>query len=159
MKISEIMRSPVAVVHESDSIERAAVLMLQHDLRGLPVVDDKGEISGFISVSDFLAREKGFPFTQFRALQLFGKWIQKGGVEHIYEDARSLPVSKIMSSPAYTVQEDDTVEDFLKLVVERGFSRMPVVRARVPVGIVARFDLLKLMCNAIDGVDGVNSRK
>jgi CBS domain-containing protein len=149
MKISEIMRSPVPVVHESDSIERAAVLMLQNDLRGLPVVDDRGEISGFISVSDFLASEKGFPFTQFRALQLFGRWLQKDEAESIYEDARSLPVRKIMSSPAHTMQEDDTVEDFLKLVVQQGFSRMPVVRARVPVGIVARFDLLKLMCRDI----------
>jgi CBS domain-containing protein len=151
MKVSEIMRSPVAVVHESDSIERAAVLMLQNDLRGLPVVDDRGEISGFISVSDFLAREKGFPFTQFTALQLFGKWLQEDEVEHIYEDARSIPVGKIMSSPAYTVQEDDTVEEFIKLVVQHGFSRVPVVRARVPVGIVARFDLLKLICREIDG--------
>jgi CBS domain-containing protein len=150
MKISEIMRSPVPVVHESDSIERAAVLMLQNDLRGLPVVNDKGEISGFVSVSDFLAREKGFPFTQFKAFQLFGQWLQSDEVEHIYEDARSLAVSKIMSSPAHTMQENDTVEDFLKLAVEHGFSRMPVVRERVPIGIVARFDLLKLICRDIE---------
>ena len=145
------MRSPIAVVRESDSIEHAAMVMLQNDLRGLPVIDEKGSISGFISVSDFLAREKGFPFTRFKALQLFGQWIHTDGVERIYDGARALLVGEIMSSPAYTVREDDSIEDLIKLMVKHGFSRMPVVRDNRPVGIVARFDLLKLACRSQDG--------
>jgi len=157
MKVSEIMRHPVVTVRESDSIEYVANVMLQNDYRGLPVVDKEDKIAGFISVSDFMAKEKGFPFSRFRGLQLFGKWIQADGVEQIYEDARNLTVDKIMSSPAYTVGDDDTVEELVDLMVKYGFSRMPVVHHKVPVGIVGRFNLLKLICSSGNAANGENN--
>ena len=145
MKVSEIMRQPVIVIHESGTLEEAARLMLQHEVRGLPVVDNKGEICGFISVSDYLAKMKGFPFSRFKAAQIFGKWVLNEGIETIYEEARTLCVKQIMSTPAFTVHENETVEQLVEIMTSRKFNRIPVVRGCVPVGIVARFDLLKLM--------------
>jgi CBS domain-containing protein len=145
MKVGEIMRQPVVVVHDSDTLEHAAKLMLQNDLRGLPVVDEAGKICGFISVSDYVAKEKHFPFSHVAALQLFGKWVPKEGMVEIYEQARTLPVREIMNSPALTVEESGTVEELVDLMLRQGLSRIPVVRDGIPVGIVSRHDLLKLM--------------
>lgn len=145
MQVRDIMRKPVVVVRDSDTLENAAKLMLQNDLRGLPVIDETGKICGFISVSDYLAKEKHFPFSHVAALQLFGKWIPKEGMEGIYEQARTLPVREIMNSPAFTVQECDTVEALVDWMLRHGLSRIPVVRDGIPVGIVSRHDLLKLM--------------
>ena len=145
MKVSDIMRQPAVLIRESDTIEDAARIMLQHEVRGLPVVDDSGKICGFISASDYLAKMRGFPFSRFEAPQLFGKWVPNEGIEQIYEEARSLRVKQIMSAPAFTVKEDVTVEQLVELMTVHKFNRIPVVRDGVPVGIVARFDLLKLM--------------
>jgi CBS domain-containing protein len=145
MKVNEIMRWPVVVIRDSDTIEQAAKMMLQHNLRGLPVVDDEGYICGFISVSDYLARNKRFPFSRDGAPQLFGKWISGEGIEEIYEEARTIPVGKVMSTPAFTVNEDDSVEILVELMLSQGLSRIPVVKDRIPIGIVARFDLLKMV--------------
>jgi CBS domain-containing protein len=145
MKVSELMRQPVIVIHESGTLEQAARLMLQYEVRGLPVVDNKGEICGFISVSDYLAKMKGFPFSRFKAAQIFGQWVPNEGIETIYEEARTLSVKQIMSTPAFTVHEDETVEQLVELMTSHNLNRIPVVRGCVPVGIVARFDLLKLM--------------
>jgi len=147
MKVNAIMRRPVVVIRGSDTIEQAAKVMLQNNLRGLPVVDDEGHICGFISVSDYLARNKRFPFSRDGAPQLFGKWISGEGIEEIYEEARTMPVSKVMSTPALTVSEDDSVEKLVELMLSQGLSRIPVVKDRMPIGIVARFDLLKLVIN------------
>ena len=145
MKVSEIMRQPVISLSEDDSLEEAARIMLEHDLRGVPVVDARGRLCGFVSVSDFLAKDKSIPFTRYTAPQLFGKWLPKEGIEKIYEEARATPVKEIMSTRVVSVTEDATLEEVVELMLRRDLNRIPVVRDGVPVGIVARFDLLKIV--------------
>ncbi len=145
MKVSQIMRQPVLSMREEDSLEEAARVMLEHDLRGIPVVNDRGQLTGFLSVSDFVAKDKSLPFSRFYAPQLFGKWVPKEGLERIYEEARSISVKEVMSTKVVTVSEEATVEEVVELMLRRDLNRIPVVRDGAPVGIVARYDLLKLM--------------
>jgi CBS domain-containing protein len=44
-----------------------------------------------------------------------------------------------------TATEDDTVTAVVERLLRHDISRLPVVRDGVPVGIVARHDLLKLL--------------
>ena len=145
MKVSQIMRQPVISMREDDTLEEAARVMLENKLRGVPVVDERGQISGFVSVSDYLAKDKVLPFSRFHAPQLFGKWIGQEGIEKIYEEARTTPVRDIMSTNVISVTEDDPVEKVIELMVRRNLNRIPVVRDGVPIGIVARYDLLRIM--------------
>jgi CBS domain-containing protein len=50
---ADIMRSPVVVLHEHDSVQHAAELMLRHDVHHLPVVRD-GTPVGIVSRHDLL---------------------------------------------------------------------------------------------------------
>lgn len=145
MNVSQIMRHPAVVIHEDTSLEEAARIMLEHKLRGLPVVDEQGKLCGFLSVSDYLAKDKYIPFSRVHAPQLFGKWISSEGIEHMYEEARTTPVREIMSRNVIFVTEDDSVDKVVRLMLDRDLNRIPVVRDAVPVGIVARYDLLQLM--------------
>lgn len=145
MKISEIMRKPAIVIQENTSLEEAARIMLEHGFRGLPVVDQQGKISGFVSVSDYLAKEKYLPFSTFHCPQLFGKWVPEEGIEQIYQESRATPVKAIMSTNVAYLTEDDPVEKAVKLMLECDLNRLPVLRDGVPVGIVARYDLLRMM--------------
>lgn len=152
MNVSQIMRYPAVVIHENTSLEEAAKLMLEHKLRGLPVVDEQGQLCGFISVSDYLAKDKYIPFSRVHAPQLFGKWISSEGVEHMYEEARTTPVKDIMSRNVIYVSENDSVDKVVRLMLDRDLNRLPVLRDGVPVGIVARYDLLQLMAQKNDPV-------
>jgi CBS domain-containing protein len=144
MKVSEIMRAVVAI-RENDSLEDAARLMLEHNLRGVPVINEEGTVSGFLSVSDYLAKDERLPFTKYYAPQLFGKSIEEEGIEKIYEAARTMHVKEIMNTNVIFVKEDDTVQTLVELLLTRDLNRVPVLRDDVPVGIVARFDLLRMM--------------
>ncbi len=145
MKVSQIMRQPVISMHEEDTLEEAARVMLESGLRGLPVVNSEGKLCGFLSVSDFLAKDKHIPFTRYSALQLFGKWLGQEKIEKSYAQARTLPIKSVMTRKVFTVSEDEPIEKIVELMVNHDLNRIPVVRDRVPVGIVARFDLLRLM--------------
>jgi CBS domain-containing protein len=145
MKVGQIMRTPVVVVQETASLEEAARTMLEHDLRGIPVVDQQGKICGILSVSDFTTKDKYFVFGRMHVPQLFGNFVPRDGIEKLYEQARAIPVTDIMTRKVVTVTEDDTVEKVLELMLYRDLNRIPVVRDEVPIGIIARYDLLKMV--------------
>ncbi len=54
MKIKDIMSAPVITVHQTTAIKDCAILMKENRIHHLPVVNEKDEIVGMISASDFL---------------------------------------------------------------------------------------------------------
>jgi acetoin utilization protein AcuB len=54
LNVGDVMRPPTISIQPNQQIERAAVLMLEHDVRGLPVVDERGQLVGVLTVSDLL---------------------------------------------------------------------------------------------------------
>lgn len=145
MLIRDFMTKPVTVVDEEMTLEAIAVLMLDKNIGCVPVVDKNGRLCGVITESDFAAKEKGIPFSTFRAPQLFGRWISQEGIDRIYEAARSMKAREIMSRSVATVTEDDTIDAAIALMLKHDVNRIPVVRDFVPVGMVSRHDLLKMM--------------
>jgi acetoin utilization protein AcuB len=53
-QVLEYMRPPNASIHPDTLIERAAWMMLEHDVRGLPVVDAQQRLVGVLTVQDLL---------------------------------------------------------------------------------------------------------
>jgi len=54
MKVSEVMTpNPICLV-ETDTLEKAAVVMLMNKISGMPIVDTSGNLSGLLSESDIL---------------------------------------------------------------------------------------------------------
>ncbi|HSE83092.1 MAG TPA: CBS domain-containing protein [Thermodesulfobacteriota bacterium] len=145
MKVSEIMVHPVIVVNEDATVEEIAKIMLDRRIGCVPIVDRKGKLVGIVTDSDFAAKERGFPFSNFFAPQLFGKWMPKEESERIYKEAKSLKAKEIMSTPVITVTEEDSMEEVVTKMLKHDFNRILVVRDGVPVGMVARHDLLKLI--------------
>ena len=151
MKVNEIMTEPVIVVTLDRTLEEVAQKMLHNHIGGLPVVDEEGKIVGMVTESDFSAKEHAIPFSRNYAPQLFGEWMSKEGVEKAYKAARSIEVKEIMSSPVVTVTEDDTVAEAVRKMLEHHIHRVPVVRDNVPVAMVSRHDLLKLVVQKFQG--------
>lgn len=145
MKVSEIMSSPVKTVKGDQTLEHAAQLMLDNNIGGIPVVGDDGKLIGIVTESDFSAKEHAIPFSRVYAPQLFGKWMSKEGVEKAYEAARKTTVDKIMSSPVATLSREDTVAEAVRNMLEHRIHRIVVAEDGLPVGILSRHDLLKLV--------------
>jgi CBS domain-containing protein len=145
MKVKEFMSQPVITVRENTTLEEVARTMLSHHFGCVPVVDKQGKISGIITESDFAAKEKGFPFSTFRAPRVLGQWLSREGVERIYEAARQMTASEIMHSQVVTVTEEQAMDEVVELMLHHDINRIPVVRDGVPVGMIARHDLLRMM--------------
>ena len=64
---------------------------------------------------------------------------------HCNKHVRKTPAWQIMSTSVVTVTENDSIERVLELILKYDINRIPVVKDRKPVGIVARRDLLIMM--------------
>jgi CBS domain-containing protein len=145
VKVKEIMTQPVVVVGEDATLEEVAQTMLDRGIGCVPVVDREGRLTGVIVESDFTGKERGFPFSAYMAPQLLGEWVTKEGVERIYEAARTRTAKEIMTTQPAMVTEDEEVTELVAEMIDHGMHRVPVVRDGVPVGMVTRHDLLKMM--------------
>ena len=144
MKVKDIMTEPVITISEDTSLQEVAQIMIEHRIGGLPVINESGELTGIVTESDFTAKEKCVPFSMFRAPQLFGTWLGNDA-EDLYARAKNIPAREVMSTSVVTVTENDSIEKVLELILKYDVNRIPVVKDRKPVGIVARRDLLRVM--------------
>ena len=85
--------------------------------------------------------------SRYRAPQLFDHWLAEGDAERIYKEAAALPIKDYLNPHVRSVEEEDPIEEVLKIMLESGVNRVPVVRDGKPVGIVSRRDLLKMVMN------------
>ena len=145
MKAREIMTQPVSTARQETTLYDIAQLMLTHNIGCVPIVDEQDRLCGIVTESDFSAKEHGVPFSTLHLPQVFGQWVPKEGIERIYQAAKTMSVKEIMSTNVLTIQEEDSLEQALTLMVNNNLHRLPVVRDGKPVGIVTRHDLLKLM--------------
>ena len=145
MKARDIMNSPVVTASENDSLEQCARKMLELGIAQLPVVNDGGELIGFISASDFVAKKTTVSFSRTEILQLFGQWFHKGEIEKVYEDAGRITAKEIMSSPAISIDPDESVIEVFEKLAGDGIHSVVVVENEKPVGLISVSDFLKLI--------------
>lgn len=152
VKVRDIMVAPAVVVREDATLEEAAATMLEHRIGGLPVVDDAGRLCGMLTGSDFVGEESQLEPSSsgysVKLPKLFGRWLLTDELERLYEEGRSLPVRQLMRTPVVTATEDEPVQAVVERMIHYDLNRIPVVRERTVVGIVARQDLLRLMASA-----------
>ena len=145
MQVKDVMTRNVISVQSDDQVLKAARLMLQNRISGLPVVDKNGELVGIVTEGDFLRRsELG---TQRRR----SKWLEfivgPGKLAEDYVHASGRKVEEIMTPEPCVVSEDDTLEKVVELMERHRVKRLPVVRAGRMVGIVSRANLLHALAS------------
>jgi len=124
------MSSPVKVITPDTSAEEALKLMLRYGYSGLPVVVDE-KLVGIISRRDI------------------------GRINE--EKLKKMPVSYYMSKNPKTIPSEISIKEAEKIMIEKDYGRLPVVKSKKIVGILTRSDLLK----ALYGIEkeSSNSRK
>lgn len=151
LNAGQLMSRPVITVQQDASLEEVARIMLENRIGCVLVVDESGRLQGIVTETDFAGEERALPFSTYRVPQLFGEWVAKEGIEEIYEASRKLPVRQIMKSPVITAREDESITAVVERMLKHDINRIPVVRDGVPVGIIARYDLLRMLVQ--DGQD------
>jgi len=143
MKASDVMAPDVISADPDATVLQAARYMLQHRISGLPVIDKTGKLVGIISEGDFLRRR------ETRTEHMRSRWLEflmgPGKIAAEYAHTHGSKVSEVMTRDVYTVSDDASIEDIVRLMERRRIKRVPVMHGNKVVGIVTRSNLMHAM--------------
>jgi CBS domain-containing protein len=137
MKVEDVMTAPVITVSPETPLKRAAALMLEHRISGVPVVAD-GRLVGVLSETDILFKQRTSPQRQGLV-----DWVLHYGDDPPAAKLAARTARDAMTTPAVTVQPRRRVADAAALLLDIGIDRLPVVDGDELVGIVTRSDLVR----------------
>ena len=120
MFIEDYMSPDPVTVRQDAPLAEAARLMRQHHFRQLPVMDQGGRLVGIITDRDL------------RQTVGFGEPLRE-----------NLIVADVMTVDPITIPLSATMDDAVRVLADRGFGALPVVRSNKLVGIITYMDILR----------------
>src|SRR5215470_11601070 len=107
MRVKDVMTANVICIGVDEPVLKAARLMLQNRISGLPVIDKDGELVGIVTEGDFLRRsELG---TQRRRPKWLEFIVGPGQLADEYVHTSARRVEEIMTPDPRVVGEDDSL--------------------------------------------------
>src|SRR5690348_6257783 len=122
MRAHQIMTKDVITVTPHTTIEKAAKIMLQTHISGLPVVDDAGKLVGVVSERDFLRRGEIGTGRRRPAWLEFFMGPGRAAAEFVHERGRK--VADIMTPDPVTVDEETPLEELVQLMEKKDIKRL-----------------------------------
>jgi len=138
LSVREIMSKEVISVGEDATVEEAIEKIVKNKVGGLPITNEEGKVIGFVSERDFL--------------------------HNIRENMSGFSVREFMSKKVVTANPDQRLIDVAKLIISKGYRRLPVLHEDELVGIISTSDLIRALgkgevfdhCTICDGWDIMN---
>ncbi|MGK6314861.1 HPP family protein [Neorhizobium sp. DT-125] len=137
---ASIMSRDVVAVAPDNTLKEAHDLMRSHHFKALPVTNDRAEVVGIVTQTDFLDKAR---WTNGRPKIGFGQRLR------LVLSGASAPndtVKDIMTTPVKTVRPDTPIANAMIIFAEEGLHYLPVTRENNKlVGILSQSDVMVAM--------------
>lgn len=145
MLVKDVMTPKVICIGADEPVLKAARLMLQNRISGLPVLDKDGELVGIVTEGDFLRR------SELGTQRQRPKWLEfivgPGRLAQEYTHSSGRKVEDIMTPEPRTIAEDQTLEGVVDVMERHHVKRLPVTRGGRVVGIISRANLMHALAS------------
>jgi len=143
-RCAAVMSQPALSVQYGTELEEVWQLFEQHNIRGVPVVDNFQHVIGMITVSNFVhlasdSTDTPLPESYSMAERLTLLRQRTPG----FESNKAEVAGQIMNSPAITVRQDERIADKIDLFSQHHIHHLPVVDdKRKLTGMLTREDIM-----------------
>ena len=145
MQVKDVMTPNVICIGADEPILKAARLMLQNRISGLPVIDKDGELVGIVTEGDFLRR------SELGTQRQRPKWLEfivgPGRLAQEYTQSSGRKVEAIITPDPRTIGEDEMLEAVVDTMERHHVKRLPVTRSGRVVGIIRRANLMHALAS------------
>ncbi len=131
MLVRDLMTRDVVSAHPDDSLARLRDLMIDRDVRHMPVTEGEGSLVGLVSQRDLLRNHL----------------IEQADVPDFIEDAllERLLVRELMTTGVVSIEPESDIREAAQLMIENKYGCLPVVEGGRLVGILTESDFVRLM--------------
>lgn len=141
MLARELMNTEVITAGAETLLGDVASMMVEHQVDGLPVVDDDGRLVGMITATDFLRLLLPNP-VRFLDVKLY---LGAGRLhQELVQETAELRAADVMSRHTWTVPEDAPLDKIVGLMGEHAVRHVPVTSDGRVVGVIHRLDVVRL---------------
>lgn len=117
LKVKDIMTRDIITIPQDMSVQEICATLLKHKLGGLPVINKKEDLVGFVSERDIIASVRLKNFLNRKA-------------------------KDVMTKKVFSLREDMSAEGASKIFADKPFHYVPVMRRSKIVGVVSRKDII-----------------
>ncbi|HEY8867438.1 MAG TPA: CBS domain-containing protein [Solirubrobacteraceae bacterium] len=146
--VADIMESDPVSVTPDDSVEHLLEVLREHELPGVPVVNDGGRCVGIVTEADLVLSGENADLHLPHYIALFGGVVFLEPLKHFEDRIRKAFASKVsdmMTADPVTIEQEADVEQAAKMIAERKHNRLPVTEHGRLVGVVTRLDVLEAL--------------
>ena len=141
MKVKEIMSKNLTSISPDTNAKEALDLLLEMQISGLPVIDEKNKLVGMFTEKEVLAAI--LP----SYIGKVGRFVYEENPKSIkkkFQDLANLTVAQLMRKDVITIDEETSLCEVARLMLTHRVRRIPVLdKEKKVVGIVAREDIVK----------------
>ena len=138
----EIME-PVRTVREETPVRELARTLVDGTLDGLCVTDANGELVGVVTAMDLLSLEKRVKEPTIFWLIDSPVVLGQSRFRHEMEKRAASTVGDVMTRNPTTVGEETPIDEVATLMVEHGFTILPVLDGKRLCGAVTKWSVLR----------------
>lgn len=141
MKVRDIMTKDLTAVEKDISVRELIFILNNAEMPNVPVVDEDGKLTGFVSEKDLIRAALPGYFEMLHSTSFIPDMNQ---LSRKLTSISNEPIEKFVQKTVMSVTEDDDDLQAADLIIRKGVKNVPVVDAdgRL-VGRVRRIDLLR----------------
>jgi len=146
--VRDYMDDDPATVTPDTKAEEVARLLGEHELHGVPVVNEAGRCIGIVTENDLVMADEEGDLHIPHYIELFGGLVfleSVRGFEQRLRKAVAATARDLMTKDPTTVGPDEDVRAAARIISESGHNRLPVVEHGRLVGVITRADVLRAL--------------
>jgi ACDE family multidrug resistance protein len=144
LKVKDFMVQDVISVNQNTSIRDILKLLVENRIDGVPVVDNCNKLIGIVSDGDIIRYLS--PKEEFFLDFVYTILVDEGETEQsvVTEKINKTVANMMHQKHLYTVKENDTFENAIRIVSHHHFKQLPVLDLEDKlIGLITRGDIIK----------------
>ena len=146
--VASVLKAPY-MVSSTATVREVTERLVECKTSGLPVVDARGAVVGFVSDGDVLAAVGKQYAPASNLTGTLAALRDMRGFDERFADALSANVMDIAAKPVVSVGEDASIDDVCTLLASKRIKKVPVVEAGRLRGAISRSDVVRAFMLAV----------
>jgi CBS domain-containing protein len=143
--VADIMDSEPVTVGPDEPIERVIAILKEHELPGVPVINEGGRCIGIITEADLVLAGEDADLHLPHYIELFGGIVFLEPLKRFETRLRkafAATARDMMTEDPDTIEATASVREAARMIADSGHNRLPVTEHGRLAGVITRVDVL-----------------